>query len=784
VPLALGAWEGARTAPGERPGAAELDDLAWAPAQVPGTTAELAPGIADPDAWDWWFRAPFDAQGSALLRLDGLATVADVYVNGELVLHSTSMFLAHAVELSGLSGRNELAICCRALSGLLAEPRRPRARWRTRLVADGNLRWWRTSLIGRTPGFSPVAPIAGPWRPVTIEPLNGPRIDGLRARTRLDGDDGIVEVAGVAVGAGEVELTIAGDSWRAPAAADGSFAAELRVSRPARWWPHTHGEPALHELSLRAAGHELAARRVGFRELAAGPAAGHDVMEAGLDLHVNGVRVFARGALWTHLPDDDVRGTLLLARDAGMNMLRVPGTGVYEPDAFHDACDELGLLVWQDFMFANLDYPVGDPEFRALVEQEAAQVCDRLASHPSIAVLCGNSEVEQQVTMLGLDPELGRGELFGELLPAAARAAGADAVYVPSAPSGSGLPIRPDRGVAGYFGVGGYRRPIEDVRRAGVRFAAECLALANVPADDPADRTAGVPRDVGADWDFADVRDHYLALLHGVDPAALHAEDPGRYYELSRVTGGEVMAEVFGEWRRAGSPCGGGLILWLRDVVPGSGWGVIDASGRPKPAWDHLRRALAPLALWSTDEGLGGIELHLANDGPAPVRGALRVALYRDGEVLVGEATQSLELAAHATADRNVEELLGRFVDAAWAYRFGPPQQDAVVAGFDTGAGAPLITVRFPAGPPAPSSASELGLEAELTGDAVVELRSRRLVHAVRVHAAGFAADDGGFTLEPGAVRRVRLTAVDAGAVLTSARVRAANLQPGIDVRA
>jgi beta-mannosidase len=250
------------------------------------------------------------------------------------------------------------------------------------------------------------------------------------------------------------------------------------------------------------------------------------------------------------------------------------------------------------------------------------------------------------------------------------------------------------------------------------------------------------------------------------------------------VTGGEVMAEVFGEWRRAGSPCGGGLILWLRDVVPGSGWGVIDASGRPKPAWDHLRRALAPLALWSTDEGLGGIELHLANDGPAPVRGALRVALYRDGEVLVGEATQSLELAAHATADRNVEELLGRFVDAAWAYRFGPPQQDAVVAGFDTGAGAPLITVRFPAGPPAPSSASELGLEAELTGGAVVELRSRRLVHAVRVHAAGFAADDGGFTLEPGAVRRVRLTAVDAGAVLTSARVRAANLQPGIDVRA
>ncbi len=314
-------------------------------------------------------------------------------------------------------------------------------------------------------------------------------------------------------------------------------------------------------------------------------------------------------------------------------MLRVPGTGVYESEEFHDLCDELGMLVWQDFMFANLDYPIADDGFRAAVEREASELLERLAGRPSLAVLCGNSEVEQQAAMLGLDPELGRGELFGELLPAAARAAGADAVYLPSAPCGGELPFRTDRGVANYFGVGAYLRPLDDARLAGVRFASECLAFANVPderaveellGEPPADAAvggprwkAGVPRDVGSGWDFDDVRDHYLEALFGVDPAELRSVEPHRYLELSRAVSGEVMAEVFGEWRRAGSPCGGGIVLWLRDLVPGAGWGLFDHRGVPKVAYHHLRRALAPVALWTTDEGLGGIVVHVANDRPS-----------------------------------------------------------------------------------------------------------------------------------------------------------------------
>ena len=167
-----------------------------------------------------------------------------------------------------------------------------------------------------------------------------------------------------------------------------------------------------------------------------------------------------------------------------------------------------------------------------------------------------------------------------------------------------------------------------------MRFAAECLAFANVPDDEALQPLAGgvasavhhprwkagVPRDAGAGWDFDDVRDHYLRELFGVDPVALRSTDAERYLELSRAVTGEVMAEVFGEWRRAGSPCGGGLVLWLRDLVPGAGWGVLDHRGEPKVAYHHLRRALAPVAVWITDEGLDGVAVHVANDLPVPLR--------------------------------------------------------------------------------------------------------------------------------------------------------------------
>ncbi len=237
---------------------------------------------------------------------------------------------------------------------------------------------------------------------------------------------------------------------------------------------------------------------------------------------------------------------------------------------------------------------------------------------------------------------------------------------------------------------------------------------------DPVLRT-GIPRDVGADWDFKDVRDHYLGVLFDLDPTALQEADPERYLELARAVTGEVMAEVFGEWRRAGSPCGGGLVLWLRDLLPGAGWGLIDHRGAPKLAYHHLKRALAPVAVWTVDEGLGGVVAHVANDGPLPLSASLRVALYRDRELLIEEAVSAVELAPSDQAEWNVETLIGRFVDASWAYRFGPPAQDAIIVSLESDAAPGMRphtlsqAIRFPAGRSLERESPErLGLTAEM----------------------------------------------------------------------
>jgi beta-mannosidase len=840
-------WQVACAPPDERCDPASLDDLGWVPARVPGTAAGALrdaglwrPGEARSfDEQDWWFRTAFDAEPVALgeeasLHLDGIATVAEVHLNGQRILDSDSMFAAHTLPLAGRlatvrgdgAASNELAIRCRALAPLLAQSRRPRARWRTRLVAERNLRFFRTMLLGRAPGFVPAPAAVGPWRPVYLELQRRLAIEEIALRPRIEGQDGVLNVL-LRVRAleqerpGSVEVELVGPSGThraelALSAGAGTLVArgELTVPGVERWWPHTHGEPALHDVRLLVGVGRgqvaIDAGRVGFRELAFGATPSHEVLEDGLDLHVNSVRVFVRGAVWTPLDlvglapgEPDLRAEVLRAREAGMNMLRLPGTGAYEATAFHDLCDELGMLVWQDFMFANFDYPIEDERFRAAVTLEASEVLGTLGGRPSLAVVCGNSEVEQQVSMLGLDPGLGRGELFGELLPGLVQKSGADALYLPSAPCGGDLPFRPDRGIANYYGVGGYRRPLDDARRAGVRFAAECLAFSNVPSDasaedsdaglpseladcDPVLRT-GIPRDVGADWDFRDVSDHYLGVLFGVDPRALERVERERYLELSRATTGEVMAEVFGEWRRAGSPCCGGLVLWLRDPLPGAGWGVIDHRGVPKLAYHHLRRALAPVAVWTVDEGLGGIVAHVANDAQRPLFASLRVALYRDHEILVEEGVTAVELEPHSQREWNVETIVGHFVDASWAYRFGPPAQDAVVVSLERAGGhqdgSRMIgqSVRFPAARPLKrEQPEELGLTVDTTvlpdGEAWLALRSRRLAYGVHIDAPGFVPSDDGFFVEPGGGRCVTLRPTSQDSCLEGSRLGALNM--------
>ncbi|WP_051221494.1 glycosyl hydrolase 2 galactose-binding domain-containing protein [Conexibacter woesei] len=706
------------------------------------------------------FVLSFDAEAAAPgetveLVFDGVATVWEATLNDELVAAGTSMFASQRVDVGGLlrDGGNVLTIRCRALVDVLAEqPKRPRQRWRTKVVENaGALRFVRTSVLGRAPGFAPGPPVVGPWRPVWLVRRRGVlQVDDIVLRPRVEGDDGVL-----AVSAPGVEGEVVVGNIAAPLV-DGR--AEVRIPDVALWWPHTHGTPALHDVVLRVDGAEVGVGRTGFRTL------GDDAARC----VVNGIDMFARGVVWTPVPEGEARATLELLRDAGINMVRIPGIGVYEDVAFHDLCDELGLLVWQDFMFANMDYPVEDPAFAEQVVREAREVLARIGGRPSLAVLCGGSEIEQQAAMFGVDPALARGALLEELLPGCAREAGVgDVPYVTNAPSGGAMPFHPREGVANWFGVGGYRRPLSDVRTAGVRFASECLAFANVPGD-VEDHDVGVMRDVGSDWDFADVRDHYLRELWGVE------RSHPRYWELARQMTGELMAYVFGDWRRAGSGCGGGLILWSRDLRPGSGWGVLDVDGRAKVALRRLAPVLQPRAVWFTDEGLNGLDVHVANDAAEPLHAVVDVVVLAGGAQVLAEGSEEIVVAPHGVERLSVEGVLRRFLDVSYAYRFGPAPHDTVVATLRSGDAVLAQAVHFPVGPPLVAEA--FGLEAEWR-DGVVALRAERVAWGVRIDVPGWVPEDDAFTLVPGSPRIVRMRPVDGDrSVFRGGCVRALNL--------
>jgi beta-mannosidase len=759
----------------------------------------------DFDADDWWYRCTFTADfaGPVRLRFEGLATVADVWLNDRQILHSENMFVAHTVEIpGGLRGANVLALRFHALTPLLG-PRRPRPKWRTRLVSHQGLRWYRTSLLGRMPAWCPPVAAVGPWRPILIEagPLRIEHadvravIEGPESNESNDGNDGVVRACFQAVlpSAEDIHGTISVGEWDAPLTCeplgDSRFrlAAVVRVPRPARWWPHTHGDQPLYNVraaivtggaAVGGAAETIDLGHVGFRTIAVD----RGVDGNGFGLEVNGTPVFCRGVCWTPLDiaslsasRSDYRATLEQLRDAGMNMVRVGGTMAYEADIFHDLCDELGILVFQDFMFANMDYPWEDEAFARTATEEVTQTLEALQSRPSLAVVCGGSEVDQQRAMLGLPSAIGAGRPGEQILSSLVQAKAPRAVWLPGTPSGGTFPFQADSGVSHYYGVGAYRRPFEDARRAQVRFAAECLAFSNVPDASSVDARwkSRVPRDAGADWDFEDIRDHYVERLFGDDPNELpnelRARDPQRYLALGRVATGEAMFRTFAEWRRPGSTCRGGLVWLARDLWPGAGWGVIDSEGCPKAAYWYLKRACAPVALFTADEGLNGLWIHAVNDTAEPVEANLRLAVYRDGVRCGPAVTTHVSVPARGHHSVHADALFEGFRDLTYAYRFGPPAHDVVAASLrDARTGLFRAGACYFPGPLPAGRDGDVGLTArtELGADGyTLVLATERFAHAVAIDVDGFVPDDNYLNLEPGETRTVRLHSATRGLV-------------------
>jgi beta-mannosidase len=776
----------------------------WMSATVPGTASQsftirnapdvLAPAFHDNDLW---YRCEIDVPAGTRLRFEGLATIAEIYLDSLKLAESNSMFAPVEIHAQR-SGRQELAIAFRSLTSHLAGLKGRRARWKTLLADKPSLRFVRTTLLGHMPGWCPQVDIVGPYREITSTPPDVLTTRDVQMSSRLEGTVGVLTATIPAkhtpYDMSGLELRCAGRTAPFMRYED-AFKAELHLPDIDIWMPHTHGSPVLHDVSIAQGESELHITRTGFRKIEI------DRGEDGsrFNFVINGQRVFARGACWTP-PDvnlssnrESYRRELLLMRDAGMNMIRIPGITLYESNEFYELTDDLGMMVWQELPFANFDYPFEDPAFQTLAQREFSTFLERTQSFPSLVAVCGGSEVAQQAAMMGLPESIWQDCTNAACFRDIAKSLRPHVVYIDNSPSDGALPFHVDQGIGHYYGVGAYLRPLEDARRADVAFAAECLAFSHIPdtlepgSDDNAaninhpDWKKGIPRDRGASWDFEDVREHYTRLLYGIDCAQMRLEDPDAYLAYARATTVEVLEATYAEWRRPKSRTGGALAFLWKDLKPGAGWGLIDSQGRPKAAWHAMRRACRPLNLMISDEGVNGLHIHIINEAEALREVTVDLSCHSpDGHIVVdGEST--LPISSRQSLTLNAVELIGAFFDVNHAYRFGPPAHNVVRVGLRDANTQELLAeaFHFPQGRAA--ALQDCALTAALVEQAhgpALKLSSKTFAQTVAIDAPGFLPGDNYFHLAPGSERIIPLAAGD-NSSQPGGTVRALNFMKG-----
>ncbi len=778
-------WQLASTVPGDEPGATD-----WYPIPAArSVNALLNDGVLDhlprlavaqPGERDWWYRLalPEERPAHAVITLAGLATLYDLWIDDQPALSGHNAFITDYVALP--ASARQLTLRFRSLARAVNE-RKPRPQWKTGLV-NNNLRWYRTSLLGHTAWSGSLWAI-GPCEPMVCRSNAHTWLDQWSLCPVVQGSDCQVLIRppeNTPPDLSDTRLTL--QLSDAPSIALSGTDETRSFGDLPLWQVHSQGTPHRHRFTLAVwQGEECLAEKtvlLGFRAI--------DVTrnDQTLAFQINQRSLFMRGACWSHsnlagyeFDAGKARKILTAARDAGLNMVRIGGTMQYEADAFYELCDELGLLVWQDAAFANMDYPHDDPDWLASASTEIRQQARRLSQYASVVAWCGNSEVEQQAAMLGQPRDRWRNPWFAEHLPALLREANPDWPYWPSTPCDGALPFHTDTGLAHYFGLGAYRRDEQDLQLSQVLFTPECLGHSHLPDDAfiarhfgaPAPLThtpawkAGVPRDAGCGWDFEDIRDHYLQQYFHTDPVRLRSVDPAGYAQRSRLLTGYLLSQAFRLWRSSASPCQGALTWWLNDLVPGAGWGLFDSDGGAKPALHGVASAWQSVQVSLVPRGLNGHSLSCINEGPTPVDARLNVMLLntRRGNRL--DHQQPLTLAAHSDSLTSLDVVLDGFQDTTASYQFGAEPWDVIAVSLRDGNNALLSQhCHFPTGLdlPVEYDRDTLGLTCEIErqgADVWLTLSAQRFVFFAEFTLTGWQAERQGVHLLPGAPQRIRL---------------------------
>ncbi|MCG5217862.1 glycosyl hydrolase 2 galactose-binding domain-containing protein [Streptosporangium soli] len=613
----------------------------------------------------WRYRRTFDLADDTAqvheLVFDGLDTIAEIRVNGRAVGETANMHRVHRFDVTDVvtAGENTVEI-------VFSPVREYAERVRTAVGERPNVypepfQYVRKMAANFGWDWGPNLVTAGIWKSARLESWSGARLESVRPHLTVSGADGRAHVEVAVVHAGEaadltLELTLAGATHRVPVA----HRAHLDVTVPDVdvWHPRGRGGQPLYELTVRllgADGEQLGSwsRRAGFRtvEHIVEP----DEEGTSFTLAVNGEPLFVRGVNW--IPDDcfvsrvgrdRYRRRIEQAIGANVNLLRVWGGGIYEKDEFYEVCDELGVLVWQDFLFACAAYPE-QPPIDAEVAAEARDNVTRLMPHPSLVLWNGNNENIWGFSDWGWrEPLAGRDWGLGyytELLPRIVAELDPTTPYWPGSPYSGSPDLHPNDPLHGnshlwkVWNSQDYTTYAKDrprfVSEFGYQGPPNWSTLTRAVTDTPLTaESPGVLHHQKAGEGMA-------KLSRGMAP---HLPEPRTFDDWHYATQlNQARAIAFGvEHFRSLRPHCMGTILWqLNDCWPVISWAAIDGDGRLKPLWYELRRVYADRLVTIQPDGDAGFAVHLVNDGAEPWQDELVVERRSlDGAVLATFRTE------------------------------------------------------------------------------------------------------------------------------------------------